>query len=134
MADFSQAALGWLAHTAAAGAAVLLVGWLAVRATRGAAGRHRLAAGAFRAAVLVPVLCLFPAWLTVRLPAGWAGTAAHRAADPTPVAPAVGPFDDLRDAEPADLPTAGEFPLAYDPADRPAEFAPLSAVPAPAAP
>lgn len=149
MADFWQAAMGWLGHTAAAGGAVLLVGWLAVRATRGAAGRQRLAAWAVRAAVLVPVLCLFPAWLTVRLPAGWAGRdtrasqveASEPAPAPRPVTEAV-VYEGSADPLPADLFPAGEWaadfpaPVAAAPAvvEPDPEPAPAASPPTPADP
>jgi beta-lactamase regulating signal transducer with metallopeptidase domain/tetratricopeptide (TPR) repeat protein len=127
--DTWQAGLGWLVRTAAAGGLVLLVGWLAVRLTRGPAGRVRLAGWSVRAAVLVPVLCLFPAWLTVRLPAGWVGVEpgprVARAGAPRPVEPAAGSEAD--DPTPAAPPPPGEFAAVW-PADLDPDPSPVRAV------
>jgi len=71
MTDFWIAALGWAAHSASVGAAVLLLGWLGVMVVPGAAAKHLIGVWSIRAAVLAPVLCLLPAWLT--LPAEWTG-------------------------------------------------------------
>jgi serine protease Do len=69
MTDSWLAVAGWLGHTALVGGAVLLLGWVGLRAVTAPARRQRLAAWAVRAAVLAPVLCLLPAWLTVPAPA-----------------------------------------------------------------
>ena len=69
MTDSWLTVSGWLGHTALVGAAVLLLGWVGVRLVKGPALRQRLAVWAVRAAVLAPVLCLLPAWLTVPAPA-----------------------------------------------------------------
>src|SRR5262245_33733263 len=71
MTDFWIAALGWAAHSAGVGAAVLFLGWLGVRGVQGASAKHLIGVWSIRAAVLAPVLCLLPAWLT--LPAEWNG-------------------------------------------------------------
>ena len=68
MSDFWLTTAGWLGHTAMVGAAVLLLGWVGGRVVSGAARRQRLAAWTMRAAVLAPVLCLLPAWLTLPVP------------------------------------------------------------------
>src|SRR5688572_18783538 len=68
MSDFWPAAAGWAAHSALVGGVVLLLGWIAVRLSARPAARHLLAAWSVRAAVLAPVLCLFPAWLTLPNP------------------------------------------------------------------
>lgn len=65
MTDFWIAALGWAAHSAGVGAAVLLLGWLGVIGVHGASAKHLIGVWSIRAAVLAPVLCLFPAWLTL---------------------------------------------------------------------
>ena len=69
MTDSWLAVSGWLGHAVLVGAAVLLLGWVGVRLVKGPARRQRLAVWAVRAAVLAPVLCLLPAWLTVPAPA-----------------------------------------------------------------
>ncbi|HET6574574.1 MAG TPA: M56 family metallopeptidase [Fimbriiglobus sp.] len=70
MTDSWLTVAGWLGHTALVGAAVLLLGWGGLRLVKSPARRHRLAAWAVRAAVLAPVLCLLPAWLTVPVGSG----------------------------------------------------------------
>ncbi len=71
MTDFWMATLGWATHSAGVGAVVLLLGWLGVLCTKGAAAKHLIGVWSIRAAVLAPVLCLLPAWLT--LPVEWNG-------------------------------------------------------------
>ena len=56
MTDFWIAALGWAAHSAGVGAAVLLLGWVGVRYARGAAAKHLIGVWSVRAAVLALVI------------------------------------------------------------------------------
>ncbi len=89
MTDSWQAAAGWLGHTALVGGAVLLLGWVGVLLVKAPARRQRLAAWAVRAAVLVPVLCLLPAWLTVPAPGFVEEELAPAVCESPPAAPAA---------------------------------------------
>ena len=74
MSDIWHLATGtisWAGQSAGCGALVLLVGWIGLRFIRAPAHQQRLAAWTLRSAVLVPLLCLLPAWLTISLPTGW---------------------------------------------------------------
>ena len=74
MSDIWHLATGtisWAGQSAGCGALVLLVGWIGLRFIRAPAHKQRLAAWTLRSAVLVPLLCLFPAWLTLPIPAEW---------------------------------------------------------------
>jgi beta-lactamase regulating signal transducer with metallopeptidase domain len=89
MTDSWLVAAGWLGHTALAGGAVLLLGWVGVLLVKAPARRQRLAAWAVRAAVLAPVLCLLPAWLTVPAPGFVEEELAPAARESPPAAPAA---------------------------------------------
>ncbi len=97
-------AVGWAGRTAVVGAAVLALGRAAVLVARPAAARQRIAAGTLRAAVLVPVLALLPAWWVVTVPAATvpAAFAPLPANLPGPKLRQLARAD--RTAEPADFP------------------------------
>src|SRR5689334_14575385 len=77
MTDFWQAAGDWAGHAALAGGGVLALGLGLARLASSPALRQRVAAWTVRGAVLAAVLCLFPAWLTIRVPVAHAPAAQH---------------------------------------------------------
>ncbi len=120
MTDFWIAALGWAAHSAGVGAAVLLLGWVGLRCVQGAAAKHLIGVWSVRAAVLAPVLCLLPAWLT--LPAEWNGrcvVVAEVEPDPAPIADLAELNEDFKPAAPDPLGAPAEL----NPDPRPATAA-----------
>jgi beta-lactamase regulating signal transducer with metallopeptidase domain len=125
MTDSWLAAAGWLGHTALVGGAVLLLGWVGVLLVKAPARRQRLAAWAVRAAVLAPVLCLLPAWLTVPAPAFVEEELAPAVRESPPAAPPA--------EEPA--PAATEFAAADPPGwwDAELTLAPVAVVELPPA-
>lgn len=85
MSGFWVAAGEWWVHAAAAGGAVLLLGWATVRLVRQPARRQQAAGWAVRGAVLTAVLSAFPAWLLLPTPE-WA-----KAPEFSPYPPAADP-------------------------------------------
>jgi beta-lactamase regulating signal transducer with metallopeptidase domain len=68
MSDFWLTAVEWAGRSVLAGGTVLLLGWVVARLISAPEFKQPIAVWTIRAAVLVPVLCLFPAWLTVSVP------------------------------------------------------------------
>jgi beta-lactamase regulating signal transducer with metallopeptidase domain len=91
-----EAVSGWLRHSAAAGGLVLLLGWLLARRARQPVRRQRLGECAAAAALLLAVLCHFPAWLTLPWPAP-AETVPEPSSPPSAAIPeaALDPWADL---------------------------------------
>ena len=89
MTDFWQAAADWTGHAALAGGGVLALGLGFAKLAAGPALRQRVAAWTVRAAVLAAVLCLFPTWLTIKVPVGSEAPVSREAqpsASDTPIA------------------------------------------------
>lgn len=74
MSAFLPGWWGWWLHSAAGGSALLLAAWLAARLIRQPARRQRLAECGAAAALLVPLIALFPAWIVVPVAAPEAPT------------------------------------------------------------
>ena len=89
MSEFWRAAASWAGQSAITGAALLLLGWVVVRLLRTPARRHLVAGWVFRAAAIVPVLCLIPAWVKVPVPAWFAVGSPSPAPSNVEVAPAI---------------------------------------------
>lgn len=121
MTDFWMATLGWATHSAGVGAVVLLLGWLGVLCTKGAAAKHLIGVWSIRAAVLAPVLCLLPAWLT--LPVEWNGRCTKVevvASDAAPIVELAVLTEEMKPVGPEPLGTGSPLFVELAPENRPA--------------
>jgi beta-lactamase regulating signal transducer with metallopeptidase domain len=122
----------WLVRSAAAGALVLLLAWLLASRVRQPSLRQRLGEWGLVSALVLPILCLAPAWLLVSVPDPVETVVKDATAEgPAPAqtsldASAVTPYPAAGPISPA-LPAAGTID---DSARQPASFFPWESAPA----